>query len=263
MLKLKQKINNFETFAYTNFLYLFLVILNVSLLVQFIKFLLEYHPYLLELTPYNVVFILFMSSLPVVLTSILLYCAGKNTEFKTIFLRIFIAIGLVFTFGFILVYFSNITDKIILLPLVIAQWKQENLLFSTTPNGMRPDNVTTPDLSQQPRYLSENISQLSTPDFTYANGVYTISGEQALNLQGVINGTHSAQPYAAHLTRALEHSLGHSNWGSNTQVWTNMKDKFTPVTQQFMDHVFNQHNNNPSYTPLNSITLRSRISRLP
>lgn len=76
---------------------------------------------------------------------------------------------------------------------------------------MRPDNVTTPDLSQQPRYLSENISQLSTPDFTYANGVYTISGEQALNLQGVINGTHSAQPYAAHLTRALEHSLGHSN----------------------------------------------------
>lgn len=121
MLKLKQKINNFETFAYTNFLYLFLVILNVSLLVQFIKFLLEYHPYLLELTPYNVVFILFMSSLPVVLTSILLYCAGKNTEFKTIFLRIFIAIGLVFTFGFILVYFSNITDKIILLPLVIAQ----------------------------------------------------------------------------------------------------------------------------------------------
>jgi len=75
----------------------------------------------------------------------------------------------------------------------------------------RPSQVLTPDLEKQPRYIGANISQLTTPDFVFANGLYTITGEIALNLQGVINGTHTAQPYATHLARALEHSLSHSN----------------------------------------------------
>jgi len=98
-----------------------MVLLNIGILFQFSKFLLEYHPYLLELTPYNLAYVLFMTSPPILATSALLYLAGKNTEFRTIFLRIVIAVALVFAFGFIMAHFFYMKENITLLPFVIAQ----------------------------------------------------------------------------------------------------------------------------------------------
>jgi len=255
----KQKINNFKNFCCINSLYLILVILNVSLLFQFIKVLLQYHLHLLEFTPYNVGIIFFMTSTPIIVSSILLYCAGKNSEFRRIFLSIIIAISIVFIVKFILDYFFK--DILILLPYVWAQWKLEDLLLST-PGDMRPSKVVTPNLNNPPGYIAENISYLSTPHFIFSNGIYTITGELGLNLQGIFNGTHSAQPFASHLVKALEHTLAHSNWGGDTQSWNNHKEKFSPLTQQFMDHYLSQQSTSAGHSALNSIAFRNKISKL-
>jgi len=205
-------ITTLKNFAYTYFMSMisidFLITLNVILLTLSVKILLQYHPYEMEATINNILLVFFMCSIPVLISSLFQYGAGKIRKFRNIIWSIFIAVIIAFIFWCIMNYLFR--DSVLFLSYLIAQLIAENKLLMGPDYTLRPSLNVDPELNEEPSYATSYLTYLFTPHFTFQNGMYYITGAKDVNIQGIISGTVSAQPYASHLSKAMEHSLGHS-----------------------------------------------------
>jgi len=237
----------------------FWITFNVVLLTLSIRSLLQYHPHEVEVTIYNILLVFFMCSIPILISSLFQYGTGNIRKFRNIIWSIFIAVIIVFLLGCIMNYLFR--DYILFLSYLIAHWKAENMMLMDSNYSLRPGQIVNPDLNRDAGYIASNVTELITPYFSFKNGIYSITGERTVNIEDIINGRISAQPYAYNVHKAMEHSLGHSFWGSDTQLWSRMSEKFNPSARELVSHVSTM--NNPGITPYNSQALRTQVSILP